>query len=446
MWNSSDIVLPPIATTPVDIPWNIILLVVYLPSIIFLYCFTAARKAHNFSEGGWTALFIVRIVEGLFGLVVPLAVANGNVDMRRSVEWMAGLPCSLLHDLGTFCIVLSLTRALFLALDIWDWTWLNILRRLWGWIMVLLPIPGYFLAGIMVSFLVNEDSQLQVNDSKMANGYNNAAYSVLRANIASLGTTLVVMAPFFLFIFIKRRRGQIWASSTASSTAMVFFPTLILMIVYLITDMLRFIPGHTPSIIQHFALGLAPEVLVTVTWLFLARKIGKCDKDQIRCQDSLRECMREGWDRDIDRTLGMHSEAVNHSLEKYTSAEDISIVNVKGVYDCAMYRLERLHQDFLEDVQTGARNFEQEAKDLIEDAKANAKLVAECLFLMPCDGCPLFGRYQLECTRGTGRPMFSEEKTAKLVLEAMKEDDDLKILNAEEKRWAARDFVRIHLS
>jgi hypothetical protein len=58
MWNSSDIVLPLIATTPVTIPWSIILLVVYVPALVFLYGFTHARKAHNFSEGGWVALFV----------------------------------------------------------------------------------------------------------------------------------------------------------------------------------------------------------------------------------------------------------------------------------------------------------------------------------------------------------------------------------------------------
>jgi len=58
MWNSSDLVLPPIGTIPVTIPWNVILLAVYIPAILFLYIFTSARKAHNFSEGGWTALFV----------------------------------------------------------------------------------------------------------------------------------------------------------------------------------------------------------------------------------------------------------------------------------------------------------------------------------------------------------------------------------------------------
>lgn len=58
MWNSSDLELPPIATIPVTISWSSILLAVYFPAIIFLYCFTEARKAHNFSEGGWVALSV----------------------------------------------------------------------------------------------------------------------------------------------------------------------------------------------------------------------------------------------------------------------------------------------------------------------------------------------------------------------------------------------------
>lgn len=42
--------------------------------------------------------------------------------------------------------------------------------------------------------------------------------------------------------------------------------------------------------------------------------------------------------------------------------------------------------------------------------------------------------------------MFSEKRTAELVFEAMRTNEDLKPLNAEEMRWAAGDLVRIHIS
>jgi hypothetical protein len=391
------------------------------------------------------ALFTaVRFVEGVVGLVVPLAVSNGDSEMRKSFEWFLGLPCSLLHDLGTFCIVLSLTRALFHALDLWDWTFLNILRRLWGWILVFLPIPGYFVAGMVVPFMYGDNPDLQYYDSKTVNGYSVIAYSILRANIISLGATLLAMTPFFLFVFIKRRKGQLWSSSTASATAIIFFPTLMLMIVYLVNDMLRFIINHIPTITQHFALSLAPEVLVTAIWLALARHIGKCDKEFVLDQENIREFMGEKWNNEINKAFDAHAGGVKLPMEKYGSAEQ----TVEGVYDCAMYRLERLHQNYMEDEERATRNFVEEARLLVEDAKQNARLIAGCLVLAPCENHPLFGRQLFPSTGAkSGRRLpYLAEKTGKLVLEAMRKDEAMKILNSEELKWAVSDIVKIHLS
>jgi hypothetical protein len=43
------------------------------------------------------------------------------------------------------------------------------------------------------------------------------------------------------------------------------------------------------------------------------------------------------------------------------------------------------------------------------------------------------------------RPCFSSSKTAKLVLEAMRKDEAMKVLKREELEWAVNNIVKIHL-
>lgn len=299
-----------------------------------------------------------------------------------------------------------------------------------------------------MSFLVNDSSQLQTYDSKAANRYNNAAYSVLRANIGALGGTMLVMAPCFVFVFVKRRPGTgLWSSSTATMTALVYLPTLILMLVALINNMFRFIPDHTPTTIQYFALSLTPEVIVTLMWLFLARRIGRCDKSHIALQETIRKADGKYWGGVIDQAFEKHTNGEKRALEKYSATETSNTTQVKGAYDCTMYRLERLQRDFLADQERTSRNFDQEAQWLIEDAKENARLVAACLVLPPCESCSLFSQRLgiLHSCRGLASMEYVTEKTAKLVLKAMAKDEAMKALTGEELRWAVRDLVRIHL-
>lgn len=392
-----------------------------------------------------SSIVAVRLVEAIAGIVIPLVtsrlinVSYNDQEQKQISKESVKLSLSLLHDIGTFCILLALTRALFHALDIWDRTLLNILRRLWGWIHFFLPIPGYFLVVIVLPFRYGDDNAAY--DSKRVNGWSEIAYSILKAYIISLGVGLIVMLPFFLCVTIKRRAGQLWSSSTAFYTAVIFLPTFILMIAYLVNDMLRFIISHNPTTTQYFALSLAPEILVTGLWLILARHIGKCDKETIRQQEAIRELTATRWDIDINNAFEAHKSGVRLPGERHKSAEQ----TLGGVYDCVMYRLERLLQNFLEDEERATRNLIEESQLLVEDAKRNAEMIASCLILTPCESCPLFGAQFLQGREGVERPLYSVEKTGKLVLKVLVKEGAKKILNKEELHWAVSDIVRIHL-
>jgi len=396
-----------------------------------------------------SSLDLVRAVEGIVGLVVPLVVSNGDAASKKTLEWYLSLPCSLLHDLGTFCIVLSLTRALFHALDIWDLTVVNILRRLWGWILVLLPIPGYLFAGFVVPFRLDDPQDLQSYDSKQVNGYSAIAYALLRANLISLGVTLLAMIPFFIFVLIKRRRDQVWSSSTASATAITFFPTLILMIVYILIDMMRFSINQRPTMTEQFALSLAPEVIITAIWLALARHIGKCDKEFLSHQEDMRNLKEQQWYSQIDKALedtdafGLADTPEEAETKNLLPEEQLE----ENVYSCARYRLRRLYEYYHQEDQQSSQDFEEEARFLVEDAKENARLIARCLVLAPCENCPFLGEKVFSCggNRRIARSPFNSKKTEKLVLEAMRKDEAMKGLGSEELEWAVGDIVRIHL-
>jgi hypothetical protein len=383
------------------------------------------------------------------GIVIPLVVSSKNEDIQKDLKWISALPCSLLHDLGTFCIVLSLTRALFLALDIWDHKALAALRRLWGWILVFLPIPGYLLAGFMVSFEVVDASQLQMYNSKLANEYSNVSYAILRANLGALGGTLLAMAPCFAYVFVKRRPGRSWASVTATATAVIYLPTLVLMLLYLVNDMFRFIPNQNPTMVQHYALSLVPEILVVAMWMFLARCIGNCDKEHMDQQESVRILKAEQWaDYDIQHALLNHVKGEKLDMENYLAQEETNAVQIEGVYGCTKYRLERLQDNYKADPDKALMNYNEEEKWLIEDCTENAMMIAKCVVLSDCHSCAFFGRRlgQLLSSKGSMHPAFSSLKTAQLLLEAMKKDEAMKILTSEEMNWAVNDIVRIHLT
>jgi hypothetical protein len=391
--------------------------------------------------------FVVRSVEGIAAIVVPLATKG---ERRELFDWgiVTSLPCSLLHDLGTFCIVLSLTRVLFHALDIWDWTFLNIIRRFWGWAFVLLPFPGYFLASFVAGFKSMDDSDLQNYDSKRVNGYNALSYSILRANIISLGVTMLAMAPLFFLVLIKRRKGQLWASSTAFVTAVAFFPTLIFMIAYMANDMLRLSINHRPTVAAQFALGLAPEVIVTVMWLAVARHIGVCDQELLSRQEAARERKANEWCNEIDKaSTDMRLLSLADTNQEAETKDFYSIEQTElNVYSCARHRLQRLYEHYNQRGQSQSSNFIEEERLLIEDAKQNALLIARCLIMAPCEDHSLFGRAFLCGDTSEGlRPPFSSLKTAKLVLEAMKKEEAMKALKSEELEWAVSDLVKIHL-
>ena len=385
-------------------------------------------------------------MEGIAGIVVPLATKEDGA--WPIFEWGVSHVCSLLHDLGTFCIVLSLTRALFHALDIWDCTPLNIIRRFWGWVLVLLPISGYLFAGFVVPFSYTNDHDLQTKESRTVNSYTAIAYSILRANTISLGVTLLAIAPLFLLVLIRRRRGQLWPSSTASATAIGFFPTLVLMFASMANDMLRFSLNHQPTFVVQFALGLIPEVIVTAIWVTIARHIGICDKEFLSHQEDVRELKLTQWNNEIGNAVTDTQALYSADTQQEAGMKDCVSADQaeENVYFCARYRLQRLYEHFNQYGQQLSSSFIEERDLLVEDAKRNALLISRCLVLAPCEHHSLFGRKFLWGRDRSGlRPCFSSSKTAKLVLEAMRKDEAMKVLKREELEWAVNNIVKIHL-
>lgn len=301
----------------------------------------------------------------------------------------------------------------------------------------------------MIQFRFATEQENEHYDSKRVNGYSAIAYSILRASTISLGATLLAMAPFFLFVLMKRQKGQVWASCTATATATTFFPTLILMSVCLVNGILRFSANHQPTVVQQFALGLAPEIIVTIIWLVLAHHIGECDKTLLARQNEIRIHKAQEWEDEImkasedTRAFGLADTPQEAERKKLFPDEQ----REENVYSCARYRLQRLYEHFNQHGKTVSRDFDDEERLLVRDAKENARLVAGCLILSPCEDHPLFGGKLSPAVNGQGmRPQFSSSKTTKLVLEAMRKQEAMKALKNEELEWAVGDIVKIHLA
>ncbi|KAF2403990.1 hypothetical protein EJ06DRAFT_554195 [Trichodelitschia bisporula] len=252
------------------------------------------RRWESFAVGPWWAVVFAHILVSLFGFLA----AASSPRLRASRAYFA-LVYAFLWDTGLALMPLALLRALTLALHAHSLPAIKLARRAWSSLLLCLLLSGYSLRGLSLYTAAHTAGPAR---------YTAASRTLLAAALLALGATILVLAALTLYALAPPRRRTL--SSATRAAVLALSPTLLLLILRLVTAAPRLWAARPSSTPVFVALDLVPDLLIAAAWLALAYLAARWDTWRAADEAAARAHRREVWGRHIDAAIAWARAAI----------------------------------------------------------------------------------------------------------------------------------------
>jgi len=296
---------------PVTLTLSVGILVVYgFAGCCFWSEVLIKRPVIGFAVVPWWIVVVFRVLQAVFGIVSSVSSSQTNAYRDHF-----NLIYTYLWDAGLCFITFALLRAASFTFRVKAYRGLDICQ--YAWIAV---VFGSQTVGTIFAGLQKFGSSSNSKTDKTSSG-------LLRAWLCIVAVTLLALVAPFGYVILARKPRRHSFSSADIATAMIFFPTLVLLGIRLGPDTIRLWKSQSPSLPIYIGLELVTELLVIAMWICLAMAVTRWHWFRDNELRQMRADKKTEWSRHLDDAIS-YSQAVQMKGVDLTHREKPSILRV----------------------------------------------------------------------------------------------------------------------